>query len=57
MMYSCKESPECGYVATCPDCCGCDDCCDCDTYCADCLNERPCACDRDGDVDPEGSDD
>lgn len=29
MNRSCKESPACGYLATCPDCDGCDDCCRC----------------------------
>lgn len=53
MMISCRESPMCGYIATCPDCDGCNDCCQCDTRCAftgcdksdcwceDCTGEKP----------------
>jgi hypothetical protein len=55
--WSCKESPECAYVATCPDCSGCDDCCDCESYCYACTLERPCECDRDDDMHLEGGDD
>jgi hypothetical protein len=44
-MRSCRESPMCGYVATCPDCDGCDDCCDCAWKCPDCgVEKKDCWC-------------
>lgn len=48
-MRSCKESPECGYIATCPDCDGCDDCCDCQASYEHGEDWRDCGICRDAD--------